>query len=106
MDLNRFETACVFIPFLKIAMTSRVSSPSLAPRDCLFLKKRTMANMKQIRSYKHQLYTVNLNKIGLSSYDDKRYICDDGVTTLAHGHRSVTLTDEDQQLVDILVSLT
>ena len=50
-------------------------------RDCLFEKKRTIANMKQLRSYKHQIYTVNLNKIGLSPYDDKRFILDDGVTT-------------------------
>ena len=25
-------------------------------------------------------------KICLSAYDDKRYILDDGITTLAHGH--------------------
>ncbi|KAK3754326.1 hypothetical protein QZH41_017837, partial [Actinostola sp. cb2023] len=58
-------------------------------RDCLFEKKRTMANMKQLRSYNHQIYTVNLNKIGLSPYDDKRFILDDGVTTLAHGHELI-----------------
>ncbi|KAK3754327.1 hypothetical protein QZH41_017838 [Actinostola sp. cb2023] len=34
-------------------------------RDCLFEKKRTMANMTQIRSDKHQLFSVNMNKIGI-----------------------------------------
>ena len=59
-------------------------------RDCLFSKKRTINNMKQLRSFKHQIYTLNMNKIGLSPYDDKRYILEDGVTTLAYGHYSIT----------------
>ena len=29
--------------------------------------------------------TVNIKKVGLSPYDDKRYVLDDKVTTLAHG---------------------
>ena len=75
-------------------------------KDCLFDRKRTLASMKQIRSFKHQLYTININKIGLSPYDDKRYILEDGVTTIAYGHKEITLTEDDQQLVDILVSLS
>ena len=39
-----------------------------------------------IRSDSHRLYTYSINKIGLSGFDDKRYICADGVKTLAHGH--------------------
>ena len=74
-------------------------------RDCLLKRQRTMASMKQIRSYKHQVYTVNLNKVGLSPYDDKRYILKDGVTTLAHGHTNLTLGEHDMELVDILVNL-
>lgn len=38
------------------------------------------------RSDKHQVYTTTTEKIGLSAYDDKRYILDDGCTTLAYGH--------------------
>ena len=36
-------------------------------------------SVNSIRSDHHKLYTYNVNKIGLSAYDDKRYICDDGV---------------------------
>jgi len=58
-------------------------------KECLFDKKRQMANMTRIQSFKHNVFSVNLNKIGLSPYDDKRYILDDGVTTLAHGHYKI-----------------
>lgn len=55
-------------------------------KECLFEKKQSMASMNQIRSVNHQLYSIKLNKIGLSPYDDKRYILDDGMSTLAYGH--------------------
>ncbi len=43
-------------------------------------------SMNTIRSDRHKLYTQTVNKIGLSAFDDKRYICEDGVRTYAHGH--------------------
>ena len=42
--------------------------------------------MNSIRSDHHKIYTYNINKIGLSAYDDKRYILNNGISTLAHGH--------------------
>ena len=47
--------------------------------------------MNQIRSDKHEVYSVKLNKIGLSPYDDKRYILNNGVRSLAYGHYKITL---------------
>ena len=35
---------------------------------------------------KHAIYTVNQTKISLSAVDSKRYILNDGINTLAHGH--------------------
>ncbi len=43
-------------------------------------------SMNTIRSDHHKIYTQTTTKIGLSGYDDKRYICEDGVRTVAHGH--------------------
>ncbi|KAK3083783.1 hypothetical protein FSP39_003181 [Pinctada imbricata] len=43
-------------------------------------------SMNMIRSYNHQLYSVSINKTTLSPYDDKRYVLDTGIDTLAHGH--------------------
>ena len=59
-------------------------------KTCLFDQTLKMASMKQIRSERHQLYSIALNKIGLSPYDDKRYILPNGVATLAHGHYRIS----------------
>ena len=40
----------------------------------------------RIGSECHNLYTYNIEKIGLSAFDTKRWICDDGISTLAFGH--------------------
>ena len=34
--------------------------------------------MNQTRSENHGIYSINENKIGLSPYDDKRHILDNG----------------------------
>ncbi|OWF50010.1 hypothetical protein KP79_PYT25700 [Mizuhopecten yessoensis] len=55
-------------------------------KECLLQKKVIMSNMNQIRSYKHQLYNISQTKMGLSPFDDKRYLLDDGITSYAYGH--------------------
>ena len=42
------------------------------------------------RSTNHVLQTVEMTKLCLCAFDDKRYILDDGVHTLAYGHYSLT----------------
>ena len=44
------------------------------------------SKMNVIRSQKHNLYTMTMNKISLSAYDDKRYILKNGIDSYAHGH--------------------
>jgi hypothetical protein len=48
-------------------------------------------NMTVIRSNKHQLYTMLINKVSLSAYDDKRYILDDGISSYAYGHYKISI---------------
>ena len=52
---------------------------------------KQIVQMNKIRSDNHKLFTYNVNKIGLSVFDDKRFILDDGITTLAHGHHRITV---------------
>ena len=42
-----------------------------------------------IRSYDHEMFSEKVHKVALSPFDDKRYVLDDGCTTLAHGHYSI-----------------
>ena len=55
-------------------------------KECIFDKTICMSTMNQIRSYDHQLYNITINKLGLSPFDDKRYILDDGTNSFAYGH--------------------
>ena len=59
---------------------------------------RMNSSMKMIRSFDHNIYTVNVNKVSLSAYDDKRFIRDDGISSYAYGHNAIiscTMQDGD-----------
>ena len=45
--------------------------------------------MNIIRSHRHEVYTEEVNKVALYPSDDKRYILEDGVHTLALGHYKI-----------------
>ena len=47
------------------------------------------SNMTVIRSEKHKVYTMVINKVSLSAYDDKRWIKDDGISSYAYGHYKI-----------------
>ena len=52
-------------------------------------KKIVRHKMKTILSEKHSVGSYVINKIRLSCFDDKRYILDDGINTLAYGHKDI-----------------
>ena len=64
-------------------------------KDVLFNEKVIRHKMKRIQSKKHKLGTYEIDKISLSCFDDKRYVLDDGIRTLAYFHKdSVTSCKE------------
>ena len=60
-----------------------------------------MKIIKRIQSKKHKLGTYEIDKKSLSCFDDKRYVLDDGIYTLAYFHKdSVTSCKEIQKDCD------
>src|SRR6218665_989035 len=49
-------------------------------KDCLFTRREQLRKMNVIRSYHHDIYTEEVNKVALSADDDKRVILQDGFT--------------------------
>ena len=56
-------------------------------KDVSINEKITRHKMKRIQSKKHKLGTYEIDKISLSCFDDKRYVLDDGIYTLAYFHK-------------------
>ncbi len=56
-------------------------------KECLFSKTSQFRMMNTIRSRQHNIGTERINKTALSADDDKRVILEDGIHTLAIGHR-------------------
>ena len=55
----------------------------------LFNKKVIRHNMKRIQSKLHGIGTYDVCKISLSCFDDKRYILDTGINSLAYFHKDI-----------------
>ena len=49
----------------------------------------TYATFRLFKSSNDDVRTIEMNKVCLSAFDDKRYILDDGVSTLAYVHEDI-----------------
>ena len=58
-------------------------------KTCLLTGKEQLRKQNILRSYEHEVYTEEINKVALSALDDKRYILKDGIHTLAWGHYKI-----------------
>ena len=56
-------------------------------KRCLFSEEPQHRTMNVIRSYKHEVYTEEVNKVALDSQDDKRIILEDKFSTHSHGYK-------------------
>ena len=57
--------------------------------DVLSNKKVVRHKMKRILSELHSVGIYDISKISISCFDDKRYILDDGINSLANGHKRI-----------------
>ena len=57
--------------------------------EVLFNKKMIRHKIKRIQSKLHKIGTYDVCKISLSCFDDKRYILDDGINSLAYFHKDI-----------------
>ena len=56
--------------------------------------------MKRIQSKKHKLGAYEINKISLSCFDDKRFVLNNSIYTLAYFHKDLRkqiLTDDHKK---------
>ena len=58
-------------------------------KEALFEKRTFRHGMDVLRSVRHHIYGQHLNKISLSPFDSKRWIAENGVDTLAYGHKAL-----------------
>ena len=58
-------------------------------KEVLLNDKQMRHTMRSIRSSKHELASIELNKISLSCFDDKRFIHENGITSYAYGHWAI-----------------
>jgi len=56
-------------------------------KRCLFEDVEQYREMNCIRAYKHELYTITINKLALSPKDDKRIVCDNKIDTVPFGYK-------------------
>ena len=69
-------------------------------RWSLLPKEKILKTMTQLRSHCHQIVANEIDKVALSSFDDKRFLLKNGVSSLANGHYEIGATfleTRDQQ---------
>ena len=58
-------------------------------KDTLLNKKKIRHKMKKIQSKNHKIGTYEISKISLSCFDDKIFVLNDGIHTLAYFHKDL-----------------
>ena len=53
-------------------------------KGTLFNKKVVRQKIEEFKAKKHKIGTYEVNEISLSSFDDKRFVLDDGIHRLAY----------------------
>ena len=68
-------------------------------KDCLFNNKNIYRSLERFKSYKHDVYTEEVNKIASSSSDDKRLQTSDKITTYPYGTNAFKVCESEMIVV-------
>ena len=63
-------------------------------KDYLFNNKTVYRSQERFKSYNHDVYTEEVNKIMLSSNDDKRLQISDRITTYPYGTKEMMMINK------------
>ena len=63
-------------------------------KDCLFNNKTVYKSRERFKRYFHDVYTEEVNKIALSSDDDKRLQTSDRITTYPYGTSEIMMINK------------
>ena len=58
-------------------------------KDTLFNKKKIRYKMRRNKVKKYKMGTCKINKLSLSVFDDKIFVLNDGIQTLAYFHKDL-----------------
>ena len=70
-------------------------------KDCLLNNKNVYRSQQRFKSYNHDVYTEEVNKIALSSNDDKRLQTFDRITTYPYGTNAFKVCESEMLKVKI-----
>ena len=72
-------------------------------KDCLLNKKKVYRSQKRFKSYNHDVYTEEVNKIALTNNDDKRLQTFDRITTYLYGTNGFKVCKSEMLLKNVKV---
>ena len=58
-------------------------------KTALMKRKTYIASTCSLRSHLHEIRTLAINKVATGPYDDKRYLRNDGISSVPYGHYSI-----------------
>ena len=68
-------------------------------KDCLFNGEVILKSQQRFKSDYHKVYTKEVNKIALSSNDDKRLQTFNRITIFPHGTSAVEVCESEMMMV-------
>ena len=72
-------------------------------KNCLFNNESVYRSQERFKSYNHDVYTEEVNKIALSSNDDKRLQTFDRITTYPYGTNAFKVCESEMLEVKITI---